>query len=201
VAHRDTQHWRIEAGGHRLTAGVLVNAAGAWADAVARAAGVQPAAIVPLRRTIVVAAVSPEAPGCMPLVMDVGGTLYFKPDAGRLWISPHDETPDLAHDVQPAEIDVATALHRFGRMCDWPVERVAARWAGLRSFAPDRLPLLGWDANTDGFFWCAGQGGWGIQTAPAASALGAALLLGKPPAIDPAPFDPARAGRTGRAPA
>nr|WP_255696731.1 FAD-binding oxidoreductase [Sandaracinobacteroides sayramensis] len=189
--------WRILTPAGEFRAGALVNAAGAWADEVAALAGVAPIGIEPLRRTILVAEVQPEAPTGLPLVIDSGGSLYFKPDAGRLWISPHDETPDVPRDVQPEEMDVAVALDRFERMCDWPVRRILSSWAGLRSFAPDRLPVLGPDPEAPGFHWCAGQGGWGIQTAPAASAGAAAMLLGEaPPAayagIDAAPYLPAR---------
>lgn len=189
--------WQVSTTAGDFTAATLVNAAGAWADEVAGQAGVRPIGIQPLRRTIVVTEVRPEAPADLPVVMDAGGSLYFKPDAGRLWISPHDETPDLPHDVQPDEMDMAIALDRFEQMCDWPIRRLASKWAGLRNFAPDRLPVLGPDPTEPGFHWCAGQGGWGIQTAPAASAIGAALLLGEPvgteyAGIDIAPYAPSR---------
>ncbi|MGL6043328.1 MAG: NAD(P)/FAD-dependent oxidoreductase, partial [Sandaracinobacteroides sp.] len=156
-----------------------------------------PIGIQPLRRTIVVTEVRPEAPADLPVVMDAAGSLYFKPDAGRLWISPHDETPDIAHDVQPDEMDMAIALDRFEQMCDWPIRRLASKWAGLRNFAPDRQPVLGPEPSQPGFHWSAGQAGWGIQTAPAAAAIGAAHLLGRPidkpyAGIDVAPYLPAR---------
>jgi D-arginine dehydrogenase len=189
--------WAVTTPAGDFAASAIVNAAGAWADAVAELAAVPPIGIAPLRRTIVVTEVRPEAPADMPVVMDAGGSIYFKPDGGRLWISPHDETPDVAHDVQPDEMDMAVALDRFEQMCDWPIRRLASRWAGLRNFAPDRLPVLGPDPVAPGFHWCAGQGGWGIQTAPAASAIGAAVILGEPPppafaGIDPTPYGPER---------
>lgn len=189
--------WQISTPAGDFGAGIIVNASGAWADEVAVLAGVSPIGIQPLRRTIVVTEVRPEAPADLPVVMDAAGSLYFKPDAGRLWISPHDETPDVPHDVQPDEMDMAIALDRFEQMCDWPIRRLASKWAGLRSFVPDRLPVLGPDAGDPSFHWCAGQGGWGIQTAPAAGAIGAALVLGEAvPAeyagIDVAPYLPAR---------
>jgi D-arginine dehydrogenase len=107
---------------------------------------------------------------------------YFKPEAGgRLWISPHDETASEAVDCAPEEIDVALAIDRMEQVVDWRVERVERSWAGLRSFAPDRLPVYGFAPGGRGFFWCAGQGGFGIQTAPAAARLAAALLLGRAP--------------------
>jgi D-arginine dehydrogenase len=196
-ARRSGDGWQVETTAGAFQAATLVNAAGAWADVVAEAAGVAPIGIQPLRRTIVVTEVRPDAPADLPVVMDAGGSIYFKPDAGRLWISPHDETPDTPHDVQPDEMDMAIALDRFEQMCDWPIRRLASKWAGLRNFAPDRQPVLGPDPAAPGFHWCAGQGGWGIQTAPAAAALAAAHLLGRAveapyAAIDPAPYLPAR---------
>lgn len=179
--------------GRGITAGVLVNAAGAWADEVARIAGAQPLGIQPLRRTMAQIRVSPEACAAMPLVMDMAGTFYFKPEAGRLWLTPHDETPVPPCDVAPEEIDVAVAIDRFEGVVDWRVEAVEHRWAGLRSFAPDRLPVYGWDRGVERFFWCAGQGGFGIQTAPAAAEMAARLLLGQEAGdVDPGVFGPGR---------
>lgn len=194
AAARRNGVWALSTPAGEFQAGLVVNAAGAWADEVAAICGAAPIGIQPLRRTIVVTEVRPDAPADMPVVMDAGGSLYFKPDGGRLWISPHDETPDVAHDVQPDEMDMAIALDRFEQMCDWPIRRLASKWAGLRNFAPDRLPVLGHDPATPGLFWCAGQGGWGIQTAPAAAALGAAMLLEQPlPAgLDAALYQAAR---------
>ncbi len=180
IVRRADGGWTVATPAGAFTAARLVNAAGAWADEVAMLAGIAPIGLQPLRRTIVVTEVRPEAPADLPVVMDSGGEIYFKPDGGRLWISPHDETPDTPHDVQPDEMDMAIALDRFEQMCDWPIRRLASKWAGLRTFAPDRLPVLGPDPAEPGFHWCAGQGGWGIQTAPAAAAIAAAHLLGQP---------------------
>jgi D-arginine dehydrogenase len=117
----------------------------------------------------------------MPLVMDALGRFYFRPETGgRLWLSPHDETAVAAHDVAPEELDVAIAIDQFEHVVDWQVVRRERAWAGLRSFAPDRLPVYGFDPAAAGFFWFAGQGGFGIQTAPAAAMVGAALLLDAP---------------------
>lgn len=194
---RSGGQWVVETPAGQFAATTLVNAAGAWADEVAGLAGIAPIGIQPLRRTIVVTEVRPDAPADLPVVMDAGGSLYFKPDAGRLWISPHDETPDVPHDVQPDEMDMAIALDRFEQMCDWPIRRLASKWAGLRNFAPDRQPVLGPDPAEPSFHWCAGQGGWGIQTAPAAAAILAAELLGTAvephyAGIDVTPYLPAR---------
>lgn len=193
--------WRLRLSDQRaLRATVLVNAAGAWADAIARLAGVRPLGIVPLRRTMVQLRVKPAVPAGLPLVLDIAGGFYFKPESGRLWLSPHDETPSPACDAAAEEIDIATAIARLQEVVGWRVERVERAWAGLRSFAADRLPVYGFDPRERGFFWCAGQGGFGIQTAPAAAALASALLLGREPdGIDPARYVPDRFDRGGAA--
>ena len=191
-------HWAIETAAGPLEAAILVDAAGAWADPVAAAAGVAPVGIRPLRRTIVQCRTDPPPPATLPLVLDIAGQYYFKREpGGQLWLSPHDETPVEPHDVAPEEIDVAVAIDRLNGVVDWRVLGVARKWAGLRSFAPDRLPVYGFDPDCPHFFWFAGQGGFGIQTSPAAAKLAAALLLGTDPdpivaAIDPAPYSPRR---------
>ncbi|MCB2048107.1 MAG: FAD-binding oxidoreductase [Novosphingobium sp.] len=193
-ASRNATGWSVElASGERLTCDALVNAAGAWADEVALAAGVRPLGITPYRRTIAQLAVVPAPPTDMPLVLDVAEKFYFKPEAGGVWLSPHDETQSPPCDAAPEEIDVALAIERFGHVVDWKIERVTHRWAGLRSFAPDRLPVYGFDPAEPRFFWFAGQGGFGIQTAPAAATIGAALLTGggQMP-VNPQPFSPNR---------
>jgi len=132
------------------------------------------------------------------LVDDAAGSFYFKGESDNsIWLSPHDEIPTDPCDAAPDEIDIATAIDRFEGAVNWPVERVERSWAGLRSFAPDRLLVYGFDPAVPGFFWCAGQGGFGIQTAPAGSKLAAAILLGEAPDpmvehIDPAIFSPRR---------
>jgi D-arginine dehydrogenase len=143
-------------------------------------------------------ATNPPVPADMPFIIDISGNFYFKPEAGgKLWLSPHDETAVEPHDVAPEELDIAIAIDRFEHVVDWRVTRVERTWAGLRSFAPDRLPIFGFGAEP-GFFWFAGQGGFGIQTAPAAAAVGAALLLGgdMPHGIDPGRYSPARFAAT-----
>ncbi|WP_296717697.1 FAD-binding oxidoreductase [Erythrobacter sp.] len=200
VAHlqRESDGWRITAeSGAEFRAARIVNAAGAWADRIAGLAGVAPLGIQPLRRTVVQLRVAPEAPADLPLVLDINGDFYFKPDAGRLWLSPHDEIPAEPGDVAPEELDVAVAIDRFEQATDWRIAAVERRWAGLRSFAPDRLPVYGPDPADSGFFWFAGQGGFGIQTAPAAARLGAQLALGQgsdemTQGIDPAAYAPTR---------
>jgi D-arginine dehydrogenase len=194
--------WRITSErGETWQAATLVNAAGAWADDIARLAGARPIGIAPFRRTVAVLRVAPAAPADLPLVIDVGGSFYFKPDAGRLWLSPHDEVPSDPCDAAPEELDVAIAIDRFQNVTDWQIEAVERRWAGLRSFAPDRMPVYGFAPEADGFFWFAGQGGFGIQTAPAAARLGAQALLGQgadamTAGIDAAAYAPARFAQT-----
>ncbi len=197
-AARDGDGWLVTHGGGTVRAAALVNAAGAWADAVAGMAGAAPVGLTAYRRTLVQLRTNPGAPDHLPHVSGLDGSFYFKPEpGGRLWLSPHDETAVDPHDVAPEELDVAIAIDRFEQVVDWQVAAVERKWAGLRSFAPDRLPVYGFDASVPGFFWFAGQGGFGIQTAPAAAMVAAALLLGRSPdpvvaAIDPAPFSPRR---------
>lgn len=192
--------WRIElAGGRCLSADFVVNAAGAWADEIAKLAHIKPLAIQPYRRTVVQLRVDPAPDEALPLCLDISGNFYFKPENGRLWLSPHDETPDLAHDVAPDEMDIAIAIDRLEKATHWKIGALERKWAGLRSFSPDRSPVYGWDPRAEGFFWFAGQGGYGIQTAPAAARLGAQLLLRKPPDqmtanLNPEIYDPARFG-------
>lgn len=189
-AERTSSGWRLGlASGQGLESDVLVDAAGAWADPVAQLAGVRPLGLVALRRTVAQLRTAPAPPTDLPLVLDLGEAFYFKPEAGRLWLSPHDETPSAPCDAAPEELDVALAIDRFGAVVDWQIQRVEHRWAGLRTFAPDRLPVYGFDAACPGFFWFAGQGGFGIQTAPAAAQLAAGLLLGEyGGTVDPAPY-------------
>jgi D-arginine dehydrogenase len=197
---REGGRWRIETTGGTVGAALLVDAAGAWAGAISAMAGAQPIAVTPYRRTMIQLEVDPAAPATMPLVIDATERFYFKPEAGgRIWLSPHDEGESAACDAAPEEIDVAIAIDRFEKVVDWRVVRRERAWAGLRSFAPDRAPVYGFDGRAPGFFWFAGQGGFGIQTAPAAAAIGAALLLGRelPPMardIDTARYAPSRFG-------
>ena len=198
-ASRANGKWRVRLeDGSILSAAVLVNAAGAWADAVAEACGVVPLGIAPKRRTMVQLRIGRAGLRDLPLVDDADGTFYFKGEGDRtIWLSPHDEIDTDPCDAAAEEIDVATAIDRFERVVDWPIEAVERSWAGLRSFASDRLPVYGFDPRTPSFFWSVGQGGFGIQTAPAASQLTTALLLGEQPhetiqAIDARLFAPER---------
>lgn len=192
--------WRIQISGGVIDCGVIVNAAGAWADDVARRSGVAPIGITPLRRTVVQLRVPAMPSADLPLVMDLASQFYFKPEGeGRVWLTPHDEELSPPCDAAPEELAVAQAIARFEEVVDWPVEAVERKWAGLRSFAPDRAPVYGFDRQAPGFFWFAGQGGFGIQTAPAAALLGSALVTGSAmpgavSAIDASAYSPARFG-------
>ena len=185
---RRGDRWRIATRAGPVVAATVVNAAGAWADEVAALAMARPRGLTSYRRTMAVLDTDPPPPADLPVVMDAAGRFYFKPDGGRVWLSPHDEIPDVARDVRPEDIDIARVIDLFEQVSPARVVRLTSSWAGLRTFAPDRLPVFGWDGAVQGLFWCAGQGGFGIQTAPAASALCAALLLGTQPDVDPAPY-------------
>lgn len=173
--------WILTAGDDEIRASKVINAAGAWADEVARLAGLPPIGLTPMRRSIAVLP-APEGHDVMawPLVSDVAETWYMKPDAGQLFVSPADEDPVEPHDVFADDTVLAEGLHRFEQATSLEVTRVLRTWAGLRTFAPDRTPVNGFDPAAEGFFWLAGQGGYGIQTAPAMSRLAAALILGQP---------------------
>ncbi len=185
--------WHLKTRAGEFQATLLINAAGAWADTVAVAAKVKPIGIQPLRRTIVQLRMALDIPNELPLVIDINNKFYFKSDgAGGLWLSPHDETPSVPCDAAPEELDVAIAIDRLERVMDWPVRSVTHKWAGLRSFAPDRLPVYGFDPHAYGYFWFAGQGGFGIQTAPAAAKIAASLILGKSADLSVSHIDSAR---------
>jgi D-arginine dehydrogenase len=190
--------WTVETSAGQFDAALLVNAAGAWADEVAVLAGARSMGVQPYRRTIIQLELAQPVDPDLPMVIDTHGTFYFKPEgANRVWLSPHDETPSPACDAAPEEMDIAVAIDRFQAVMDWPIRRVERSWAGLRSFAPDRLPLFGPDPDVDGLWWCAGQGGFGIQTAPAAAQLCASLIRKEAlplwlAGVDPQAYAPAR---------
>ncbi len=194
--------WTVRSGAGTWTAGTVVNAAGAWADEVAALAGAAPCGLQPMRRTALTVDL-PDGMDAMgwPVVIDADERFYFKPEGGRLLLSPADETPMPPCDVKPDELDIAVCVDRVQRAADLPVCRVVRAWAGLRSFVADRTPVVGFDPCVPGFFWLAGQGGYGIQTAPAMGRLAAALLarLGTPPdlaewGVDAAALAPGRPG-------
>jgi D-arginine dehydrogenase len=178
---RTSAGWSIQAGAEKYRAALVVNAAGAWSDETAALAGIARIGLTPRRRTAMLVEPPPgmDVSG-WPFVNDIDEQFYFKPDAGSLFLSPADETPCEPTDAQPEEWDIAAAVDRIERATTLEVRRLKARWAGLRTFAPDRTPVVGYSAAAPGFFWLAGQGGYGIQTAPALSRAAAALVLGSP---------------------
>jgi D-arginine dehydrogenase len=168
--------WVLELKGETVSAPVLVNAAGAWADELAEACGARRIGLQALRRTALLV----DAPAGVdvrswPAVIDADEEFYFKPDATQLLLSPADQIPQAPGDAQPEDLDVAIGVDRVQAALDIDVRRVNHSWAGLRTFSPDRVPVVGFDPRVEGLFWCAGQGGYGIQTAPAMARAAAAL--------------------------
>lgn len=176
---RAAGRWTVEAGHHRLIAPALVNAAGAWGDNVARLAGVDPVGLTPMRRTAFMV-IGDEAWSRWPFVVDAEHEFYFKPDGPQLLCSPADETPVEAGDARPDSLDVAWAIEKINEATTLGIRSVRSEWAGLRTFAPDREMVIGPDPSAPGFFWLVGQGGTGIQTAPGAADLVAALVREEP---------------------
>jgi D-arginine dehydrogenase len=180
------------------SAPILINAAGAWADAIAAMAGVRPIGLQPKRRTIITfdAPAGTDVPA-LPFTKTVGDELYFGAEGGRLLASPMDEVPSEPTDAQPDDYEVAMAAFRMEERTIVKVERIHSKWAGLRSFTPDRRPAVGFASDADGFFWLAGQGGFGLQTSPAMARIVASLIVGEPwPVAEIAPeqLSPVRFG-------
>jgi D-arginine dehydrogenase len=184
--------------GEKFSAPVLVNAAGAWADRTAELAGVAPVGLAPLRRTIITF----DAPrdtrlDGLPFAKTVGDELYFAPESGRLFASPMDEVPRDPCDAQPDEYEVALVAQRMEERTTVTVPRIHSRWAGLRTFAPDRRPVVGFAPAAEKFFWLAGQGGAGLQTSPAVAAIVNSLITGAEwpvSSVTAAELSPARFG-------
>jgi D-arginine dehydrogenase len=169
--------WTVAAGRAEWQAPVVANAAGAWADVVAATFGVRPCGLRALRRTAFMVDAPPDARA--PMIADIDDAFYVKPDAGRLLCSPADETPQEPGDARADEVEIARAIEVINEVTTLGVRHVRARWAGLRTFVADRTPVVGFDDGRPGFFWYAGQGGYGIQCAPALARTGAALLRGE----------------------
>ena len=177
--------WKVRCGTETLFADILVNAAGAWADQIAVMAGVHPIGITPLRRSMArIPAPGGHDVSHWPIFFGVGEAWYARPDAGALLVSPAEEDLVEPHDAWADDMVLAEGLDRYEQHVTEPVTRMTSSWAGLRSFAPDRTLILGHDTGNKQFIWCAGQGGYGFQTAPAASRLLADLVLGHTPDID-----------------
>ncbi len=175
-AHRENGAWTIDTTKGVVRAKIVVNAAGGWADTVAELFGLEALGIIPHRRTAISVKVPDFDLSHMPEVNEIDEVFYFKPDAGQLMISPADETPVDPHDAWPEELDIAYAAHYLTECTTLEVKHVAHSWAGLRTFAKDRLPVIGHSSQVEGFFWLAALGGYGIQTSPAVGQIAAALL-------------------------
>lgn len=180
--------WQVEAGDAPLTAPLIVNAAGAWADLVAAAAGVAPVGLVPLRRTAFTIAAEESLPAQLPMLADLDEAFYIKPEGEVLLCSPSDRTPCPPGDAKPDQLEIARALDHIRAVTNLRARSVRASWAGLRTFSPDGNLVIGDDRDAPGFFWFAGQGGYGIQTAPAAARVAAALIRGERPPADVTAF-------------
>ena len=199
---RAANGWKVVTPMGDITAPKVINAAGAWAEVVGQMAGAERIGLVPKRRT----ALMVDAPAgydttTLPLIVDVQEQFYLKPDAGKLLISPANEDPEPPCDVQPDEMDIAICVDRIERAFDVSVRRVDTPWAGLRSFVADKSPVAGFSAMAEGFYWLAGQGGYGIQSAPALAQYAAAEILGQPvpghilaQGLDPQTIRPGRDG-------
>lgn len=184
-------NWLLETTGGTVRARWVVNAAGAWADEVAGILGASPLGLLPHRRTAISVKVPDHDLSGLPEVNEIDEVFYFKPDAGQLMVSPADETPVAPHDAWAEEIDIAYAAHFLAESTTLEVRHIAHSWAGLRTFSPDRQPVIGASGTVPGLFWLAGLGGYGIQTSPAVGRIAAALLMG-----DPIPPDIASHGIT-----
>jgi D-arginine dehydrogenase len=174
--------WRVRCeGAASFSAPILVNAAGSWADHVAILAQVEPLGLRPLRRTIITFDAPPGTDlDRLPFSKTVGDELYFAPESARLFASPMDEVPSDPTDAQPEELEVALAAYRMEERTIVKVERIHSRWAGLRTFSPDRHPVAGFAPDSEGFFWLAGQGGFGLQTSPAMARIAGSMIGGEP---------------------
>lgn len=198
--------WQVTTKGESYTADVVVNAAGAWSAKFGAMAGSQcQTDLTPLRRSAAIIPL-PDSIDCTrwPITCAADESFYFKPEAGQLMLSPADETPVEPHDAFAEDLDIAVAVDRFQKSVDVDVTRVGHTWAGLRTFSGDRTPVVGFDPDVDGFFWLCGQGGYGIQTAPAMASLASSLVLARDfspelerEQIDLAKLDPSRFSQTG----
>ena len=195
--------WQINTGVGEFTVDTIVNAAGAWAEHIGGLAQAESIGLIPKRRTAaIVAAPTEQAPNTLaslPITIDIEENFYLKPDAGRLLISPADETPSPACDAQPEDMDIALCVERIEQAFDLQVHRIESKWAGLRSFVVDKCPVVGYSTTAPAFFWLAGQGGYGIQTAPALARLAASQVLQRPvpediaaEGVDLSEIDPSR---------
>jgi D-arginine dehydrogenase len=185
IRHGD--HWIVKAGTETYEADVLINASGAWADEVARLAGIQPIGFVPCRRSVArIPAPGGHDTSAWPMFFGINESWYAKPDAGSLCVSPAEEDPTTPHDAWADDMVLAEGIAEYQAVVTEEVTRVQSNWAGLRTFSPDRHLVIGHAPENPNFFWMAGQGGYGFLTSPATSQLGADLILGQTPGLDAA---------------
>ena len=195
--------WQINTGVGEFTVDTIVNAAGAWAEHIGGLAQAESIGLIPKRRTAAIVAapteLAPNTLASLPITIDIEENFYLKPDAGRLLISPADETPSPACDARPEDMDIALCVERIEQAFDLQVHRIESKWAGLRSFVVDKCPVVGYSTTAPAFFWLAGQGGYGIQTAPALARLAASQVLQRPvpediaaEGVDLSEIDPSR---------
>lgn len=192
--------WRLQTATDALSCKAVINASGGWAEQLGALAGLAPIGLRPLRRSVML--LDPPAHvsvGGWPFVVDADEQFYFKPEAGKLALSPAEETPVEPSDVRPDELDLAIGIDRLQQAADFPVHRIGKSWAGLRTFTPDRSPVVGYDPSVSGFFWLAGLGGFGIQTAPALGREAARLALGLDLSREPDEIDLTAAAMAPRA--
>jgi D-arginine dehydrogenase len=189
--------WKVSSEtGATFTAPIIVNAAGSWADRIASVASVQQLGLEPKRRTIITFDAPPGTNlDGLPFAKTIPDELYFAPESGRLFASPMDEVPSEPTDAQPEEYEVALAAHRMQERTTVQVRQIHSKWAGLRTFTADRHPAVGFAPDAEGFFWLAGQGGFGLQTSPAMARIAASLIVGEPwpvPDVSAEELSPAR---------
>jgi D-arginine dehydrogenase len=197
---RSREGWEVYSAQEQFSAGVVVNAAGAWCDEIGKLAGARPIGLTPKRRTAFIFDGPTDGElHAWPVVIDVDEQFYFKPESGRILASPADETPMPPCDVYPEDYDVALAVDRIEKATTLAVRHIRRKWAGLRSFVADKAPVVGMDVSLPGFFWLAGQGGYGIMTSPAMARAAASLIVeGRLPAdfaatgLTPEDLSPAR---------
>jgi D-arginine dehydrogenase len=203
IVERNSGLWNVTTEkGAAYSAAMLVNAAGSWADRIAELAGVRPIGLQPLRRTIITFDVPPGITlDGLPFAKTVGDELYFAPESGRLFASPMDEVPSEPCDAQPDEYEVALAAWRMQERTIVKVDRIHSRWAGLRTFTRDRHPVVGFASDAEGFFWLAGQGGFGLQTSPAMATIAASMIEAKPLPVSDVSSEELSPGRFARQPA
>ena len=177
---KDKNLWNIKTKNEVYSAPIVINAAGAWCDEIALLANCKPLGIKPKRRTIIIFKNTDNyIINQWPVVIDINDNFYFKPEAGKFLASPADETDSPPCDAQPEEIDIALTVERLEKATNLKIKNIEHKWAGLRSFYPDRTPVVGEDNNNSGFFWLAGQGGYGIMTSPSISKILESLITGK----------------------